>query len=112
DQAWRVIFPEEKQHIGHTEFWEQTVSKLVAAHFHIPPMKLLNLPYSQRRARIVGNTIYHGENAEPELLLAIRQAVGNHRLVVVQDNHEKRLKEDVLAFRRLVRRYAINGLGQ
>ncbi len=90
--------------IGHTDFWEQTVSHIVAKHYGIPQPKLANLPYCQRRGRVVGNTVYYGERSAPELLCLLREAVGNDELVFCHDEHEKRLREDVRQFRRLVRR--------
>ena len=52
---WQVVFPKDKPDIGHTDFWEETVSRIVADHYKIPRPKLVNLPYCQPRARIVGN---------------------------------------------------------
>jgi len=111
NKKWRVIFPENREDIGHTDFWEQTVSRLVASQFKVPHAKLANLPYSQRRARIVGNTAYYGGRHDPDLLRAIRKATGNKELVFCFDEHERRLREEVVEFRRLVRR-AINGQNQ
>jgi hypothetical protein len=105
DDDVKVVFPETKKDIGHNDFWEHSVSHMVAARFHIPQIRLANLPYCQKRARICGNFIYSGGKPDGKLLSRIRKAVGNNRLVFVFDNHEKRLREDVLEFRRLVRRY-------
>jgi hypothetical protein len=99
----RIVFPADKSDIGHTDFWEQTASHIVAQHYGIPQRKLVNLPYCQRRARIVGNTVYYGEQPDPALLGHIREAVGNDALVCCRDEHERRLKEDVRQLRRLVR---------
>lgn len=101
----QVVFPEDKEDIGHTEFWEGTVSHIVSKHYNVPQAELANLPYCQRRARIVGDICYYGETPESTLLDQVRQAVGNTRLAFHHDDHEKRLKEDVLEFRKLVRRY-------
>src|SRR3974377_1350073 len=65
-KQWHVVFPENRSDIGHTDFWEQTVSHIVAEHFKIPQQKLCNLPYCERRGRIVDNTIYYGGRAGPE----------------------------------------------
>ena len=100
----KVIHPEDKQDIGHTDFWENVVSKIVATYFHIPQVKLVNLPYCQQRARICGEKIYFGEETTPELLQLLQKTIDN-KLFFVYDNHEKRLREDVLAFRRLVKVY-------
>ena len=101
----QVVFPEGKQDIGHMDYWESVVSHLVAKNYHIPQTKLANLPYCQRRARVVGDSCLYGEKADPTLLNQIRQAVGQDNLVFVYDDHEKRIRGEVLEFRRLVRRY-------
>jgi hypothetical protein len=102
---WQVAIPDDREDIGHTDFWEQAVANTVAKHYGIPEKQLANLPYSQRRARIVGDKVFYGEKPDQELLRLLREAVGNDRLVFVHDDHEKRLREDVLAFRRLMRHY-------
>jgi hypothetical protein len=101
--AVKIVFPENRADLAHPDFWEQTVCQLVARHFGISPTKLANLPYCQRRARIVGHKVYYGETHDPELLRKIREALGNSELVFCYDDHEKRLREDVRHFRRLVR---------
>lgn len=103
--AVQVVFPDGKEDIGHTDFWESTVSHSVAKHYNIPQAKLANLPYCQRRARIADNKCYYGETADRKLLDLIRQAIGSANLVFIHDDHERRLKEDVLEFRKLVQRY-------
>jgi hypothetical protein len=108
DNAWQIVLPDNKADVGHVDFWEQTVSRIVANHYRIPPTGLANLAYCQRRARIVGTKIYYGEQPDAELLTAIRDRVGNDQLVFVHDDHEKRLKEDVRQFKRLVRRGALS----
>ena len=99
---WKIIFPDNKEDLGHTEFWEREVAGIVASHFSIPKHRLLNLPYSQRRARIVNNTIYYGETPSTKLLHRIRKALDNNQLQFVYDNHEKRLSEDYFRFKRLI----------
>ena len=47
--------------------------------------------------------------AGPELLQAIREALGDGSLEFAHDRHEKRLGEEVLEFRRLVRRHGATG---
>jgi hypothetical protein len=102
----KVVFPDDKRDINHADFWEQTVSFLVADHYRLPQDKLANLPYCQRRCRAVGNSMYYGEkNDGAEILRLVQQAVGQE-LVLCPEEHEKRLREDVRAFRRVVRRYA------
>ncbi len=101
----KVVFPDDKQDIGHTEFWEQFVSFLVADHYRVPQDKLANLPYCQRRCRIVGKKLFYGEKDGVEVLRLVEKAVGEE-LTLFPEEHEKRLREDVRVFRRLVRRYA------
>jgi hypothetical protein len=107
---WKIILPEDRTDIGHTDFWEQTVSHIVAEQYRIPQKQLANLPYCERRARVVGDTIYYGERPDPKLLRSIRQTVGNHKLAFCHDDHEKRLREDVQQLRKLVRRFCSNPL--
>jgi len=102
---WKVVFPEDRANIGHTDFWEHTVSHIVARHFRIPQKRLANLPYCQKRARVVGSTVYYGGKPDPQLLQTIRTALGDAALVFAHDDHEKRLREDVREFRRLIRRH-------
>jgi hypothetical protein len=99
----RIVLPEDIRDIGHTDFWARTVSHIVARHFGIPQSKLANLPYCQRRARVVGDRVYYGGKPDPALLQLMRNALGNDELVFVFDDHEKRLREDVREFRRLVK---------
>lgn len=103
-RRWQVVSPENNEDIGHTEFWECTVSHLVAAYYRVPHRRLANLPYCQRRARVVGDRVYYGGRPDPDLLSAIRSVVGNGQLVFVYDGHERRLREDVRLFRSLVSR--------
>lgn len=103
----KVVFPATRKDIGHVTFWETTVSHLVARHFSIPQARLYNLPYCQRRARIAeSNQVFYGEQPDPDLLQLIRQTLGNNHLTFCHDGHEKRLREDVCQFRKLLRRFA------
>jgi hypothetical protein len=101
-----VCYPEDLTDIDHSEFWETTASRLVAEHFGIPQRLLANLPYCQRRARVVGKKVFYGEKPEAKLLHLIRKALGNKDLLFVHDDHEKRLEYDVSEFRKLVHRFA------
>ena len=102
---FRAVLPEPRTDVGHTDFWESTVSQIVADHYGIPQRLLRNLPYCQQRARIVGNLVYYGGKPTPILLRLIRKATGNRKLVFAHDDHEKRLRHDVAEFRKLVRRF-------
>jgi hypothetical protein len=57
----RIVVPEVRADLGHSTFWKQTVSNIVADHYRIPRKELKDLSYSQRRARICGNRVYFGE---------------------------------------------------
>jgi len=97
----QIVFPPEKNDIGHCEFWEETVHKIVAELFHVPARKLINLPYCQRRARIYRNKVYYGETFNRNLLIKIKKAVGE-KLEFAYDEHETRLEYDVLMFKRII----------
>jgi hypothetical protein len=62
---------------------------------------LADTGYCQRRARVVGNTVYYGGRPNPELLQTIRTL----RDATLVFDHEKWLREDVREFKRLVRRH-------
>jgi hypothetical protein len=102
---WKIVFPEDRSDIGHSDFCEQTVSRIVAKHYGIPHKKLDNLPYSQRRARVVGSTVFYGGKPDTKLFQTIRKTLADASLVFTHDHHEKRLRADVLEFRRLARRH-------
>ena len=104
DGVLRIVFPEDKPDINHSDYWEQTVSYLVAQHYCIPQRKLANLPYCQRRARVVGNKVYMGtHHPDPKLLIVLREVLGEDDLTFAYDYHEKRLREDVRQFKQLIR---------
>lgn len=94
----QIVFPADRADIGHTDFWESVVAPLVAKHYGISSRDLVNLPYCQRRARIVDHTIFYGEEQTPALLAAIRKVLGDDTLEFAYDEHEKRLQHDVAAF--------------
>ena len=93
-----IVFPEDKADFDHCDFWDKSVSRVVARHFRLPLEELVNLPYCQRRARISGNAIYYGERPVRKLLRQIEKAVGATGLRFVYDDHEKRLEYDVMEF--------------
>jgi hypothetical protein len=101
-----IVFPADKEDLDHCEFWEKVVYKQVADHYHVDPSKRLkNLPYCQRRARIVGSRIYYGEkDCNNELLQLIRQTLGDDTLVFYFDQPHKRLREDVRRFQGIIRK--------
>ena len=95
---YTIVFPEGKVDNDHSAFWEATVARIVARHFHLPLEELVNLPYCQRRARINETTVYYGEKPTNKLLKLIEKAVGEKGLRFGYDDHEKRLDYDVLGF--------------
>lgn len=105
----QVVFPEGKQDLGHTEFWERTASFIVARYYKISQEWLVNLPYSQRRARVVGQRVYYGGKPDAGLLQLIRDAAEDQDFVFCRDEHEQRLRHDVRQFRRLLKRQAAGG---
>src|SRR5262249_37786613 len=68
---YTIVFPEGKVDLDHSAFWEATVARLVARHFHLPLEEVANLVYCQRRARINGKIVYYGERTTKRLLKLI-----------------------------------------
>jgi hypothetical protein len=89
--------------MSHCEFWESTVAAIVAEERGLRLSAILNLPYCQRRARIVGNRLYCGEDVSPALLRSIEAATGR-TLKLVYDEHETRCPISVAEFKSLVKR--------
>lgn len=102
----RVVFPEDQRDLNHSDFWTSIVAKIVADHFRFPVKRLLNLPYCQRRARIVVRDdeafAYYGERQTKKLLKLITKSVGLLELQWRFDEHEQRLDFDVAEFERLL----------
>jgi len=88
--------------ISHCDFWESTVAAIVAEKHGLRLSVLLNLPYCQRRARIVGNRLYCGEEVSPALLRSI-EAVTGRTLKLIYDEHETRCPISVGKFTALVK---------
>jgi hypothetical protein len=85
--------------MSHCEFWESTVAAIVAKKRGLPLSAILNLPYCQRRARIVGNSLYCGEEVSPALLRSI-EAATERTLKLIYDEHETRCLISVADFRK------------
>ena len=100
----RIVLPDEREDLGHVDFWDQTVAGMVAAYFGVSDKRLMRFPYCQRRARIVGDKVLYGEKFDPKLLRFIRKALGNRKLQFCFDEHECRLRYDVRRFKRLTTR--------
>lgn len=101
-----VAYPDDRLDVPHSDFWKSTVAAIVAAHFQLPVKRLLNLPYCQRRVRIVVRdeeaVAYYGERQSKKLLRLIAKSVGLPELEWRSDEHEQRLEFDVAEFERLV----------
>lgn len=91
-----IIIPDPIQDISHIEFWENTVSGIISQKYKIPKKYLRNLPYSQERARIVGENVFYGGKHSPQLLRKIRNITKMKNLKFVYDIHEKTLKEEII----------------
>lgn len=89
-----------KEDVNHVDYWHDTVSKTVAEKHGIPRRKLLNLPYCQRRARIVGNRLYYGEKISKKLHAKIEKTLGM-KLKVAHDEHETRCPINLAEFKAL-----------
>jgi hypothetical protein len=75
--------------VSHSELWESTVAAIVADEHGVPVSAIMNLPYCQRRARVVGNRLYCGEQVSQSLLKRIEIAT-KKKLQLVYDEHEQR----------------------
>lgn len=93
-----VLFAREG--LGHTEFWEREVALAVSRTLSVPLDGIINLPYCQRRGRVVGDVFYCGEDISRADLRLIERAVGM-RLRLVHDEHESRCELSVGEFNAL-----------
>lgn len=94
-----VIFLEKE--IDHVEFWEKYVSLDVAKKNNVSTHLIKNLPYCQRRGRVVLNNFYCGEKISKKLLKKIESLI-KRKLVLVYDEHETRCSLDVHSFKSLI----------
>ena len=85
-----------KEDLNHVDFWNQKVAKNVSEMYKIPVHRLLNIPYCQRRARIVGNNLFCGEELSLDLVNKIKTVLNKKVLKVVYDQHETVLAYDVM----------------
>jgi len=86
-----------KKDMSHSKFWEKIVAKTVADKYLISTSDIINLPYCQRRARIVGNKLYCGEKLSKKLINKIEKEV-DIKLIYIFDEHETRCKISVSEF--------------
>lgn len=75
--------------INHDQFWEETVHYIAARQLGVPSYKIKNLPYCQKRARIVGHVLYCGESLPKRIKLKLLKLFGPD-LDIVHDDHEVR----------------------
>ena len=98
----QIVFPDDRSDIPHTQFWENVVAPVAARKFRVSVAELCNLPYCQRRARIVvtddAAIAYYGEKQSAELLRQLAVATGLPNLKWRHDEHECRLDLDVAEF--------------
>ena len=76
-----------REDLGHTEFWERDVALEASRRLGVPLDGIMNLPYCQRRGRVVGGVLYCGEFLSRIELRSVERSVGM-RLRVVHDDHE------------------------
>jgi hypothetical protein len=89
-----------KKDLSHSKFWRNQIAAVVAKKFSVPLAEILNLPYCQRRARIVENKLYCGEKLSKKLIKKIEIAVGI-KLKHFYDEHETRCPINLGQFRAL-----------
>lgn len=94
-----IIFT--KEDLNHVDFWSDQVAKNVSEMYKVPVHRLLNIPYCQRRARIVGNKLFCGEELSLDLVNKIKTVLNKKVLKVVYDQHETIIPYDVMIFNNL-----------
>ena len=85
-----------KEDLNHVDFWNDQVAKKVSELYNIPVHRLLNIPYCLRRARVVGNILFCGEELSIDLVNKIKTVLNKKVLKVVYDQHETVLVYDVM----------------
>ena len=86
-----------KKNIDHTEFWQQEVASIVSFRYKVDLNEILNLPYCQRRARVVGNNFYCGDKVSKSTFKKIELLL-NKKLKFVYDEHETRCEISTAEF--------------
>lgn len=97
-----IVVSDGKEDVSHPDFWKSKVAKILAIKYDIPIWSLINIPYCQKRARVVGDVIYHGDPISSYMLKKIRTAIGNKSAKLSYDDHEKTLEYDVAKFKALI----------
>jgi hypothetical protein len=95
-----ILFP--NKNMNHVAFWEKEVCLLVADKFGISAKSIKNLPYCQRRGRVVGERFYCGEELKKTVFNKIKKQTGIE-LSLVPDEHEARLEYDLEKFKSLIK---------
>ena len=96
---WMVVASPLHKDIKHTTLWELIVARMVASECGLNYNDIKNLPYSQLRGRIVGNTLYYGDEFSFKQKEAIKASLGDFKFVY--DEHEKMSEYDVEVFNSL-----------
>lgn len=91
-----------KEGWDHPTYWENIVSKAVAEKHKIDRSKIVNLPYSQKRARVVENNFYCGEEISKKLFNKIQKLL-KLKLNLVYDEHETRCPYELAEFKGLLK---------
>ena len=86
-----ILFTKEDK--NHVEFWEATVAKEIAKRLGVHIGEVINIPYCQRRGRVVGENFYCGEELSKVQLNRIAKAIGQE-IRLVYDEHECTLEYD------------------
>lgn len=91
------VFLKKEKDLGHNEFWENEVSLYVAKKFKISLKELINLPYCQKRGRLVNDKFYFGEKVTKSVKSNLEKEIGQ-KIEIIYDDHEKMSKYDRFVF--------------
>lgn len=83
---------------GHVEYWEDFVSLKVSSKYNVPLYLVKELPYCQRRGRVVLNNFYCGEDISKSLLSKIEKVL-SMKLKLIFDDHEIRCPIETMRLR-------------
>lgn len=97
----KIFFKKEKD-LGHNEFWEEEVSLYVAKKFKVSLQEIINLPYCQKRGRLVNEKFYFGEKPNKSIKNKLEKTFGK-KIEIIYDDHEKMSKYDRFVFDSLKR---------
>lgn len=105
---WEVITSPLNKDIKHTTLWELIVARIVAKDNDLEYADIKNLPYCQKRARVVkvidgycGKIkVYCGEKLTKEQMFVMKKSIGE--CVYIHDEHECTSQYDVEVFNNLI----------